>query len=220
MRSSRQNFQRRQAKQREWAEISTRTPSALVTDPLPAAEKLAVVAATRSVRGGGIIAYPTEGVFGLGCLPGDDRCIDRILAIKRRNPNKGLIVIGARAEHLLPYAGRCCFELLARLETPSARTTTWVVRAAAGLSRHLTGGRHTIGLRLTRHPVAAALCEQLGQAVVSTSANRAGASALLTSRDVRLRLGRELDYILSGQCGADQRPSRIVELSTGRTLRA
>jgi L-threonylcarbamoyladenylate synthase len=182
--------------------------------------RLRLLGAARRLEAGGVVAYPTEAVFGLGCRPRSQMGLRRILAIKRRRATKGMILIGSRIEHLRPYLGRSKPGLDdIRLTSGEGRATTWVVPAAPGLPRLLTGGRRTVAVRLTRHPIAAALCDALGDAIVSTSANRSGTPALRYARTVRLRLGRELDAVVTGECGRDERPSRIVEIATGAVLR-
>jgi L-threonylcarbamoyladenylate synthase len=181
--------------------------------------RLRLLGAARRLRAGGVVAYPTEAVFGLGCRPRSRTGLRRILGIKRRQATKGMILIGSRLEHLRPYLGGSKPGLDAGLASGDGRATTWVVPAAPGLPRLLTGGRGTVAVRLTRHPVAAALCDALGDALVSTSANRSGTPPLRDARTVRLRLGRELDAVVAGECGHDERPSRIVELATGIVLR-
>jgi L-threonylcarbamoyladenylate synthase len=182
--------------------------------------KAALQSAARCMLDGGVVAYPTEAVFGLGCLPSNQAALRRILSLKCRPAAKGLIVIGARAEHLRPLVGRMHTEFEAAIAGLGERPTTWIVPRSWRVSALLSGGRHTVALRLSRHPVAAALCDAIGGAVVSTSANRTGVRAATVARTVRLTLGRELDQIVAEPCGADLRPSRIVDLATGEVLRA
>lgn len=174
-----------------------------------------IEAAASIVRAGGVIAYPTEAVFGLGCSPFDLEALQRTIALKRRRVGKGLIVIGARPEHLTGLIGDLAYEL-----PPSeGRATTWITPALPGVSSVLTGGGNAIAVRLTGHPLASGLCDAIGGALVSTSANRAGARPLVDARAVRYLFGRDIDYVLSGPCGFESRPSRIVEWKSRRVVR-
>jgi len=181
--------------------------------------RLAIARAARVVRRGGVIAYPTEAVFGLGCSPRDRRAVMRVLAIKRRSWRKGLIVIGADLAQLeryvvLPPEPRRG-EVLAGWPGPH----TWVLDAIPGAPRWITGGRTSIAVRVTAHPVAAELCRAVGEALVSTSANvsrRPPHRRLLT---LRRDLGAKVDYVLAGPLGDLAAPTAIRDGRSGRVLR-
>lgn len=169
----------------------------------------------RILATGGIVAHPTEGVFGLACDPLNARALARTIALKRRDGAKGLIVIGAATEHL---AGLAHADDLVRLPA-TERATTWVVRAGPLAPRLVTGGRCTIAVRLCSHRPTAALCHAFGRAVVSTSANRSGSPPVQSALGVRLRFGVSVDGVMGDAVGGARRPSRIVELASGRVLR-
>ena len=179
-----------------------------------------VARAARVVRAGGVIAYPTEAVFGLGCLPRDRRAVMRVLKIKRRSWRKGLILIGADLGSLeryvvLPPEPRRA-EVLATWPGPH----TWVLDARDDAPRWITGGRASVAVRVTAHPVAAELCRCVGEALVSTSANvsrRPPHRRLLT---LRRDLGRSVDYVLAGALGGLSAPTAIRDGRSGRVLRA
>jgi L-threonylcarbamoyladenylate synthase len=168
---------------------------------------------------GGVVAYPTEAVWGLGCEPLNRHAFARLLELKRRPPAKGVILIASDFEQLrlfiapLPRA-----RLKPALDTwPGA--ATWLVPAAEGIPEYLTGGRGTLAVRVTAHPVAAALCAAYGGAIVSTSANVSGQPPARTELQVRRRFGNGLDFILSGDTGGLARPTPIRDLATGKLLR-
>lgn len=176
-------------------------------------------AAERALANGGIVAYPTEGVYGLGCLPSDARAIMRILHIKRRSWRKGLPLIGASIDQVdrlvvLPADG-LREEILSSWPGP----VTWILPARPGVPRLLTGGRQTLAVRVTAHALAAALCKRAGCALVSTSANRAGRAPLTTALAVRRVLGAELDFVLGGTLGSLSGPTPIRDGVTGAYLR-
>ncbi|HEX9876718.1 MAG TPA: Sua5/YciO/YrdC/YwlC family protein [Gammaproteobacteria bacterium] len=167
----------------------------------------------------GVVAYPTEGVYGLGCLPEHRAAVERLLSIKRRSWLKGLPLIAASLEQLaavvtLPRHG-LRDEILASWPGP----TTWVLPARPGVPDWLTGGRRTLAVRVTAHPLARALCVQARSAIVSTSANRSGSPPLRSARQVRMRLGTEIDYILAGPLGGLDAPTPIRDGASGEFLR-
>jgi len=175
--------------------------------------------AARRVRRGGVIAYPTEAVFGLGCDPDDGAAVRRIFRIKRRDAAKGLILIAAELEQLLPYIQALPAarepEILASWPGP----VTWIVPARLDTPAWLTGGRDTLAVRVTAHPVAAALCRACGGALVSTSANRSGHAPARNVLQMQRRLPGATDYVVPGRVGERARPSRIVDARSGAVLR-
>lgn len=168
---------------------------------------------------GGILAYPTESVYGLGCDPRRHDAVARLLELKGRSARKGLILIAAEASHLIGYAAPIAEEITARITATWPGPVTWVLPAASGLPAWLTANRGTIALRVTAHPVAAALCRAFGGPLVSTSANRAGAIPARTALRARLLFGPRLDAVVPGQVGGLERPTRIMDARTGRVLR-
>lgn len=171
------------------------------------------------VWGGGVLAYPTEAVFGLGCDPLNAAAVAKLLAIKQRDAGKGFILIAADIVQVEPFMqldGAMRTALLATWPGP----VTWVVPAAAGVPDWLTGGRDTLAVRVTAHPVARALCEATGLALTSTSANLSGRSALRSSVAVRRLLGNKVDYVVPGAVGGLKKPTEIRDARTGQVLRA
>jgi L-threonylcarbamoyladenylate synthase len=181
--------------------------------------RLAITRAARVVRAGGVIAYPTEAVFGLGCLPQDRAAVMRVLAIKRRSWRKGLILIGADLAQLerfvvLPPEPRRS-EILASWPGP----VTWVLEARRGTPRWISGGRNNVAVRLTAHPLARQLCARAGQALVSTSANVSRRPPHRKLLPLRRQLGSVVDYVLAGELGGLSQPTVIRDGRTGRALR-
>lgn len=181
--------------------------------------KLAIARAARIVRAGGVVAYPTEAVFGLGCLPLHRCAVQRVLAIKRRSWRKGLILIGANLAQLerfvvLPPEPRRS-EILASWPGP----VTWVLDARRGTPRWLRGSHNSLAVRITAHPVARELCVRAGQALVSTSANVSRRPPHRQLLPLRCQLGRSLDYLLAGELGGLAQPTVIRDGRTGRMLR-
>ena len=171
------------------------------------------------IWGGGVIAYPTEAVFGLGCDPLNARAVARILAIKQRAAAKGFILIAADIAQLEPFMqldAAMCAAVLKTWPGP----VTWVVPASKGVPAWMSGGRDTLAVRVTAHPVAQALCAAAGLALVSTSANLSGHSPLRSPTAVRRLLGDKVDYVVPGTVGTLKKPTEIRDARTGKILRA
>ena len=182
--------------------------------------RLRVAHAARVVRAGGIVAYPTEAVFGLGCDPRDRAAVMRLLAIKRRSWRKGLILIAATLEQLEPYVvlppEPRCAEVLASWPGPH----TWVLTARGTAPRWITGGRDSLAVRVTAHPVARDLCSRAGRALVSTSANVSRRPPHRRLLRLRRDLGAKVDFVLAGPLGGSAAPTAIKDARSGRLLRS
>jgi L-threonylcarbamoyladenylate synthase len=176
--------------------------------------------AVATVRGGGVIAYPTESVYGLGCDPLEQLAVERIYELKQRDAAKGLILIASDIAQLLPFMADLPDDVLAKLEASWPGPVTWVVPAAPAIPFWLAGGRSTLAVRVTAHPIASALCRELDMALVSTSANRSGRPPARTALAVRNQLGDGVDDILPGLVGGQAKPTEIREALTGKVLRA
>jgi L-threonylcarbamoyladenylate synthase len=172
------------------------------------------------LRDGGVIAYPTEAVFGLGCLPDDMVAIARVLEIKRRSWRKGLLLIAADVAQVEEWAvlpsGALGREIMSSWPGP----TTWVLPARPHVAAALTGGRNTIAMRVTDHPVGRALCLRAAMPIVSTSANVSNNPPIRHPLVLRRWLGREVDYIVPGALGGRLLPTSIRDGSSGAVLRA
>lgn len=181
--------------------------------------RLSIERAARTVLAGGVVAYPTEAVWGLGCLPLEAEAVLRIIALKRRSWRKGLLLIAADPAELVPYVDLAGApqrdEILASWPGPH----TWVLEARPHVPDFLTGGRDTLAVRVTAHPVARALSERVGP-LVSTSANLSRRPPLKRALTVRRVLGADLDYVLGGDVGYASKPTTIRDGATGETLRA
>lgn len=171
--------------------------------------------AAHVIRSGGIVAYATEYCFGLGCDPFNERAVSRLLRIKRRPPDKGLIVLAAHPDQLEPFVA----ELPAAVRQSWPGPHTWLVPPRPQVPRWITGAHPRVAVRVTAHRQAAALCAQCGMAIVSTSANRAGERPARSFRDTVRRLGKEVDYVLPGRVGTLAAPTPIRDAFTGEIVR-
>ena len=178
---------------------------------------MAAMRASEVLLGGGVIAYPTEGVFGLGCLADDVDAVARILAIKQRSPLKGLILIAARPRQFDDWIDPAVRDTLP--EPDLRQPVTWIVAPAARVPAIVTGDHPGLAVRITTNPVAAAICDAVDMPIVSTSANVAGRPVARNSFILRRNFGHLVDYVVPGECGPASGPSEIRELATGRVLR-
>lgn len=176
--------------------------------------------AARIIANGGVVAYPTEAVYGLGCDPYNCSAVGRILAIKRRDPAKGLILIAAEPFQLLPFVAPLPPGPMAEVLASWPGPHTWLLPVRPGIPHWLTGRFATLAVRVTAHPLAAGLCRAYGGAIVSTSANVADRPPARSALEVRLALADGPDLIVSGACVGADRPSSIRDGYTGRVLRA
>ena len=176
--------------------------------------------AARALANGGVVAYPTEAVYGLGCDPWDRAAVDHILRIKGRQLAKGVILIAADPVQLLPFVEPLPKDRMAEVLATWPGPNTWLLPARATTPAWLTGRFDTLAVRVTAHPLAAGLCRAYGGAIVSTSANRAERPPARTAFEVRRALDQMPDYILCGPCGGADRPSTIRDGRTGKVLRA
>lgn len=175
--------------------------------------------AARCLDGGGLVACPTEAVYGLSCDPRNGEAVMRLLGLKQRPIEKGLILIGARFEHISPYLGPIAPALLTRIRRTWPGPHTWLMPAAADCPPWLRGAHASIAVRITAHPLAAALCDAFGGALVSTSANVHGHAPARTALQVRLQFGEAVDHLLGGRTGPSRKPTEIRDALSGRVIR-
>jgi L-threonylcarbamoyladenylate synthase len=188
--------------------------------PSPAAA-LSPQAAAVALRAGGVLAYPTEGVWGLGCDPFDEGAVLRLLSLKQRSVDKGLILVAA---DIAQFDGLADWSALppGRFDEIAASwpgPNTWIVPATARVPRWITGAHAGVAMRASAHPVVAALCRAFGGVLVSTSANPAGAPAPVRRADLDPALRAAIDGVVEGETGGRDRPSDIRDALTGALLR-
>lgn len=180
-------------------------------------ETFRLAQAGQVIRNGGVVAYPTEAVFGLGCDPLNPAAVYRLLEMKKRPVEKGLILIASRLEQLLPFV-RFEGDWTEKVKNSWPGPHTWLLPAAAELPYWINGGRDTVACRVTAHPIANALCEHVGHALISTSANRTGQRPARSPLEVRLRCPG-VDHIVCGKLGDLDQPTSIRDARSGVQLR-
>lgn len=171
--------------------------------------------AARAIKRGGVVAYATEYCFGLGCDPMNRAAVLRLLRLKRRPVQKGLILIAANIEQLAPYVD----DIPAAVSATWPGPHTWLLEPRNSVPGWITGEHPRLAVRVTAHKQAAALCRAAGMAIISTSANRGGGKPMRTDREVARQFKDEVDVILSGRVGGAPAPTPIRDAVSGVLVR-
>ncbi len=176
-----------------------------------------------SFKAGGVIAYPTEAVFGLGCDPDNQDAVEKLLAIKQRPKAKGLILLAADFSQLQPYIDedKIPAEKLSEILSRWPNGITQVLPKSALTADWLSGQFDTIAVRVTDHPDIVALCEQTQKPIVSTSANLTGKAPAKTWQEVEQdqALFSQIDFLVKGSTLGFTQPSTIIDALTGEKFR-
>ena len=183
----------------------------------PAAEAR-VGRGARILRRGGVIAYPNESVYGLGCLPDNEQAVERVLRLKGRDRSLGLILIAGEWEQFDGWMASLSISPdLGELR--ESEGITWVVPASSSTPEWITGGRDTVAVRRSVHPLAAALSRAVNSPLVSTSCNPHGMPPARTDAEARRYFADQVDWVLPGECGPLEGPTEIRDAVTGAVLR-
>lgn len=173
------------------------------------------------LKSSGIIAYPTEAIFGLGCNPMSRLAVKRVLRIKDRPQHKGLILVADTFSRLSKFVGQLSQQQIVTMQASwgnQNKPHTWIVPASKRCPKWITGQHKTIAIRVSSHPLTAQLCKSAGMAIVSTSANRSGCQPAKTSRQCKKLLGEQV-RVLAGKTAGAKKPSTIQDLISGKILR-
>ncbi len=174
--------------------------------------------ALNTLDAGGVIAYSTEAVYGVGCDPWDESALMQLLMLKQRPWHKGLILIASDFNQLQDFIQPLPADTLKKVQQSWPGPVTWLLPVREEVSPLLTGEHDTIAVRVTAHPLTRQLCEAFGEPIVSTSANMAGMRPAKNVHQVRWQLP-DIDYALPGALGGASRPSEIRDARTGAVLR-
>lgn len=169
----------------------------LVVDP-ERPDAVAIERAAGVIRAGGLVAFPTETVYGLGANAFDDGAVARIFAAKERDPSDPVIVHLASAEAVGTVARTVPLLALALAERFWPGPLTLVLPRAEAVSPRVSAGLDTVAVRVPAHPVAAALLEAAGVPIAAPSANRFGRTSATTAAHVLADLGGRIELVLDG----------------------
>ena len=173
------------------------------------------------VLNGGVIAYPTEAVYGLGCDPDNDEAIQKLLAVKQRPWQKGLILVASDFQQLLAYVddSQLTIEQLEFAFSKWPGPFTFVMPIKSHVSRFLCGEFDSIAVRVSAHEGVRAMCEALGKPLVSTSANLAGEDPALSGEQILKDFDAKIDALVLGSLGQPRQPSTIIDARSGKIFR-
>lgn len=166
-----------------------------------------------------VIAYPTEGVWGLGCIPESMEAVSRILALKRRSWEAGLILVAGTMEQVEPYLEGISVGEMDILASVWPAPVTFLVPDCGVAPEWIRGHHNTVALRVSAHPIIQSICAALGQPIVSTSANPAGRKPACDQLRLRQYFPEGIDYIVPGELGGNEGASEIRILRTGEVVR-
>lgn len=172
------------------------------------------------LKNGGIVAYPTESVWGLGCDPFNESAVQRILELKKRSLDKGLILVAGEFEQLEELIAPLSEQFLDRLRNSWPGPTTWLIPDPLNCFPNWIKGQHSsVAIRISAHPIVSALCRRFGRPIVSTSANSSGEREIKSKSELKGQFGVNIDYIVNGKLGGNDSASTIKDLTTNKVLR-
>jgi len=174
--------------------------------------------AVNDLKMGKTIAYPTEAVYGLGCDPFDEVAVNNLFHVKQRPIEKGVILVAGSIEQIESWV-----ELIGAPWEQAVLSTwpgpvTWVLPIKQPMPDWVTGGRNTVAIRVSNHPVVKALCKGFGGPIVSTSANVTSHAPAKSCKEVVEFLSDKL-FCIDAELGGLDKPTEIREATTGRLLR-
>ncbi|WP_049620806.1 L-threonylcarbamoyladenylate synthase [Frateuria defendens] len=178
-------------------------------------------AAAALLRAGGVLACPTEAVYGLSCDPHNREAFEKVFALKGRPPGQGVLLIAAAFEQVARYIDRAAVPeaVMAEVAASWPGPHTWVFPRSDHVPGWVAGAHAGIALRVTAHAPAAALCRAFGGALVSTSANPHGAPPARSADEAAAYFGDALDGVLDAPLGGLARPTTIRDALTGAIIR-
>ena len=175
--------------------------------------------AVNILKKNGVISYPTEGVWGLGCDPLSRHAVNRILLLKNRAEAKGLILIGSRHDQFANLIEKLSDEHRVRFMQNLSRPTTWILPTNKEIPCWISGNHESVAVRVTDHPIAQKLCSHFGRPIVSTSCNPQGVQPAINQQQVINYFGDKLDFIVPGDVGNPGSVSDIIELTSNKIIR-
>lgn len=177
--------------------------------------------ASSIIKNGGVIAYPTESVFGFGCDPLNQSALERILKIKERAPSKGLIIVASKLNQIMPFIdmSKISGEIWEKVTCVWPGPITYILPASDKTPKLLRGGRDTIAIRVSSNSTICELCDYLNLAIVSTSSNLSGKDPLREYLKVEEEFGNLVDLVVHENVGEEPTPTEIRDALTGKIIR-
>ncbi|MGN1393179.1 MAG: L-threonylcarbamoyladenylate synthase [Succinivibrionaceae bacterium] len=177
--------------------------------------------ATKVLLNGGVISYPTESVYGIGCDPDNAIALSRIVSLKSRDQSKGMIIVAASVEQVIPYIdiSKVDKNIFSSVTEHWPGFVTYILPVSKKVHPLLKGKHDTIAVRVSSFKIIHDLCLDFGKPIVSTSCNKSGQEPLRSYSDVVNNFGSILDYIVDGFVGGENNPSKIINAITGIVIR-
>lgn len=177
--------------------------------------------ASTILQNDGVIAYPTETVWGFGCLANKPSALRKLLAIKNRSADKGLILLGNSLDMFNDFVdfSKLSASQIETLLKPPLTPTSWLVPAKENVSLLVRGRHSSIAIRFATNPSCKELIAELNTPIVSTSANQDGLPICKIKEEIRFLFDKQLDGILEGDVGCRNTPSQIIDLLTKKVIR-
>ncbi|MCW9047487.1 MAG: L-threonylcarbamoyladenylate synthase [Gammaproteobacteria bacterium] len=173
--------------------------------------------AAKIIKDGGVISYPTESVFGLGCDPLNESAVKRILHLKKRPIDKGLIIVAGDIKQLAPYIDISAKEKQKILSEKSV--TTWLVNKSPFTPSWVSGKHKKVAVRVSKHPLIIKLCQLINQPLISTSANPSGSSPAITSQQSNQYFSSNVDLYIDYQSIRSGQPTQIKDITSDTVIR-
>ena len=186
---------------------------------MPTLVNIRLKSVVHALHAGGVIACPTEAVWGLSCDPASRLAVAKLLLLKNRPVEKGLILIASRQAQLNFLLEGLPEDKREALNATWPGPATWLVPHRDRVPQWISGEHETVAVRVSDHPVVGALCDAWDGPLVSTSANPGGAQPAMAAFQVRRYFGNRLDGLMPGELGAQRRPTTIRDLTSGRVIR-
>ncbi len=180
---------------------------------------LQIESAVETLKRRGIIAYPTEAVYGLGCDPLFEEAVQKILSLKNRKQEKGFILVAHDFNLLRQWVGVLPDEKMKAVFATWPGPVTWLFPAAPWVPAWVRGKHDTLAIRVSDHPVVVQLTCAYGQPLISTSANPEGLPPAVNAAEVKHYFDEQVDYIVQGKTGGLAKPTTICDALTGDVLR-
>lgn len=175
-----------------------------------------VAAAVETLRNGGVILYPTDTVWGIGCDATNQEAVARIYALKQSENKKSMLVLCADADMIVRYVDKApaiAFEVMEM----STQPLTAILPGARGVAPNLIPDEGTLGVRIPDHEFCSRILRKFGRPIVSTSANISGGDTPKTLADTDEAIVKGVDYVVDPRCEgkATHRPSSIIAFGEG-----
>ncbi len=182
------------------------------------ASNFAIRFAAHQIKHGGVVIYPTETVYGLGCDPLNSDAVDYLNKLKQRNPVNGLILLASTIDQLKPFIDLKNVPDPSRL-LPTDQPTSWILPARNNVPNWIISRNGSIAVRITDHPVAVHLCNLLGHPLVSSSVNPSGKRPAENSLQIHAYFHDQVHSILVSDYPMSRKPSAIKRLPDEHTIR-